>query len=76
MIVEHKIVNGITQHKCYNCGNLFTFGKDSFVFGKMEYKTIQEKQKTEKYFCKKICIDNFINNLKKQNETRKKHRIL
>lgn len=54
------------KYVCYTCNNQFDWGEDSFVWGKMEYKTVQEQKSIEKYFCSNDCINEFEKSNKKK----------
>lgn len=43
------------QYCCDTCQCQFDWGSDSRRYGKMEYKTIQERERIEKLFCSERC---------------------
>ena len=56
-LVSVKIVFRKThQYCCHQCNKQFDWDEGkSVVYGKPEYKTIQEKRAIEKFFCTEIC---------------------
>ena len=45
---------------CDECGKCFAWDKNSWRWGKMEYKTIQEQRDEERVFCSTKCKNNFL----------------
>ena len=52
------------DYQCENCNKQFNWNEESLVWGKAEYKTIQEKKRDQKFFCSRKCGDEFLNNKK------------
>lgn len=46
-------------YTCSICGNAFAWGKDSWQYGKPEYKTKDEERENRKVFCSKKCRNEF-----------------
>ena len=66
MKIEFKKV---AKYLCRGCGGQFNWSPgNSIRFGKAEYKTRTEKQKTDVFYCSKSCYNNtkklFIENKK------------
>ncbi len=47
------------QYICDSCKKVFSWGSGCWVFGKMEYKTVQEQLEKEKHFCSDECKSKF-----------------
>lgn len=59
-----KIVYKKTHdHICFECDNQFNWVQGvSIVYGKQEYKTIEERREIEKIFCSLDCFNKWKNN--------------
>jgi hypothetical protein len=47
------------KHVCYTCDKQFNWHNGARNYGKMEYKTIQERRRIEKVFCSVACANKF-----------------
>lgn len=49
------------SHVCYQCEKQFDWENGvSMRIGKMEYKTIQERDRIEKDFCSEKCLNQYV----------------
>ena len=55
MKVVHNEPAGKYKYHCSVCCKGFNWDENSSYYGKMEYKTVTEKQELEKYFCSNKC---------------------
>lgn len=53
------------DYLCNNCDSQFNWNDNTLRYGKMEYKSIQEKEKIEKIFCSEKYAKDFLENEKK-----------